>query len=225
MEGMSQITSLIGDPVRTNILWLLIDGRAYTGNELALMTDTSPQNISMHVSKLLQADLLAVECQGRHKYYRLASAEVASAIEAIANLVPKVKVTQAVNAHDHGLKHCRTCYDHLAGEVGVQLAETMLAKKLIKKDPAGYQLTPAGRQFFEKLDIDVESLMKQRRPLLKPCLDWTERKHHVAGSLGAAWLSHMLKNDWLRKKKNSREVIVSAKGQKEFYERLRITVS
>ncbi|HLZ16971.1 MAG TPA: winged helix-turn-helix domain-containing protein, partial [Cyclobacteriaceae bacterium] len=192
----------------------------------SIMADTSPQNASMHLAKLIQAELVAVESQGRHKYYRLAGEEIAAAIEAIANLVPKSKAGQAVyEGHDHAMKYCRTCYNHLAGKVGVLVTESMLRKKIIRKEPENrYVLTKLGEDFFARLKIELESLKTQRRPLLRPCLDWTERTHHMAGLLGAAFLNKILADDWVRKVANSRAVIITAKGQKEFYERLEITV-
>jgi len=123
------------------------------------------------------------------------------------------------------VKYCRTCYDHLAGKVGVLVTQSMLRKKIIRKGPENrYGLTRQGEVFFSRLKIDIESLKTQRRQLLRPCLDWTERTHHMAGSLGAAFLHAILADDWVRKVSHSRAVIITAKGQKEFYDRLGIEV-
>lgn len=217
------ITSVIGDPVRTKILWTLLDGRAYTATELSMCTDTSPQNISMHLGKLVQADLLAVESQGRHKYYRFSRPEVAYAIEAIGNLIPdeKHKIITG-NSNNAAIKHCRTCYDHLAGKVGVLLTEQLIQQKFIELQGLAYLVTKKGDSFFSEFNIDIEELKKSRRIFAKPCLDWTERKPHLAGALGAAFLEKMLLSDYLRKTKDSRAITVTVKGRQQLYDRFKI---
>lgn len=216
---IAYISSLIGDPIRLNILWMLLDGRAYTATELAVVADTSPQNISIHLSKLLQAELLKVEKQGRHRYYRFARPEVAYSIEAMANLIPeKNRRKHTDTSPDSGIKHCRTCYDHLAGKVGVLLTESLLREDIIQEAGSDYVVTMAGMDLFAGMGICVESLKKQKRTFAKPCLDWTERKHHLAGSLGAALLNRMLELDWIRKIKSSRAVVLTAKGELQMYE-------
>jgi hypothetical protein len=123
------------------------------------------------------------------------------------------------------VKYCRTCYDHLAGKAGVLVTQSMLRKKIIRKGPENcYGLTKQGEDFFSHLKIDMESLKTQRRQLLRPCLDWTERTHHLAGSLGAAFLRTMLAEGWVRHERNSRALIITIKGRKEFYERLGIAL-
>ncbi|SHF45633.1 ArsR/SmtB family transcription factor [Pedobacter caeni] len=222
-QEIGYITSLIGDPVRTKILWTLLDGRAYTATELALCADTSPQNISMHLSKLVQADLLAVESQGRHKYYRFSRPEVAYAIEAIGNLIPDEKHKKITgNTNNAAIKHCRTCYDHLAGKVGVLLTEQLIEQKLIEPEGAVYLVTKKGRSFFSEFNIDTDELKKSRRIFAKPCLDWTERKPHLAGALGAAFLEKMLLSDYFRKTKDSRAIVITAKGREQLYDRFKI---
>src|SRR5580658_6199370 len=127
-NGITHIASLIGEPVRAKILWSLMDGRAYTARELAIGVDTTPQNLSMHLSKLLRAGLLSVEVQGRHRYYTFSRAEVAAVIEAMANLIP-VGQAAKMDADTVPIKFCRTCYDHLAGKVGVSIMEGMIRQK------------------------------------------------------------------------------------------------
>jgi DNA-binding transcriptional ArsR family regulator len=218
------ITSLIGDPVRTSILWKLLDGKAYTATELAIHADTSPQNLSMHLNKLLRADLLTVEKQGRHKYYRFSKPEVAYAIEAVGMLVPKEKHKTIVdNKNNLAIKHCRTCYDHLAGKVGVLITEALVKQKIIKLDSNTYHVTKSAA-FLSSLQINIDELKKERRIFAKPCLDWSERKHHLAGSLGAALFKKLLSLDYLRKTKDSRALIITSKGQQQLYELLKITL-
>jgi DNA-binding transcriptional ArsR family regulator len=211
-NSITQIASLIGEPVRANILWTMMDGRAYTARELAIGVETTPQNLSMHLGKLLRAGLLSVEAQGRRRYYRFSRREVADAIEAMANLVP---AEQAIRK-DMGavpIDYCRTCYDHLAGKVGVAIAESLLRQKLIVYRDKELDVTPKGVQWFSEWGIDCEEVRQQRRAFAKPCLDWTERRHHLAGALGAALLGKMLEAHWLRRTAQSRAVVVTAKGR------------
>jgi DNA-binding transcriptional ArsR family regulator len=224
-KEIGYITSLIGDPVRANILWTLLDNRAYTATELAVRADTSPQNISMHLKKLVQADLLTVESQGRHKYYKFSKPEVAYAIEAISNLIPTPKHTVIVNSPGNSaIRHCRTCYDHLAGKVGVLITEALLKQRILERDTTVYAVTKKGSSFFSELEIDIDDLKKQRRAFAKPCLDWSERKHHLAGSLGTALLHKMLSLDYLRRTKNSRAIVVTSRGQLHLSERFKVSV-
>lgn len=224
-KEVGYITSLIGGPVRTNILWTLLDGRAYTATELAISANTSPQNISMHLSKLIQADLLRVESQGRHKYYKFSKPEVAYAIEAISNLIPNEKHKKIVNNKDNtAIKYCRTCYDHLAGKVGVLITEALLIQKIIEINTNTYNVTKKGDQFFSELEINIDDLKKYRRTFAKPCLDWSERKHHLAGSLGAALLDKMLSLDYIRKTRNSRAIVITSKGQQHLYDRFKVSL-
>jgi DNA-binding transcriptional ArsR family regulator len=212
-----EIASLIGDPTRATILWVLLDGKAFTATELAIAADTSPQNISMHLSKLVQAELLSVESQGRHKYYKFSNKDIAYAIEALANLVPVAKATKAVK--ESPVTHCRTCYDHLAGKVGVLITDSLLQQKIIDTD---FEVSKKGEKWFTAFGVDREELRLQRRSFLRPCLDWSERRHHIAGSLATALLDTMLEDDWIRRTKNSRAVVITAKGQKKLYEYFKI---
>ena len=223
-KEIENITSLIGDSVRTNILWKLLDGRAYTATELAISADTSSQNISMHLAKLVQADFLTVKSQGRHKYYSFSRPEVAYAIEAIGNLIPNKNHKKILDDKDNsGIKHCRSCYDHLAGRVGVLITEAFLTQKIIELDKNLYRVSHHGAQFFSDFGISVDELKKNRRAFAKPCLDWSERKHHLAGSLGAALLDKLLQQDYVRKTQNSRVIVVTSKGQQCFYDKLKVS--
>ncbi|MBV4355766.1 ArsR/SmtB family transcription factor [Pinibacter aurantiacus] len=216
-EQIVVVSSLIGDPVRAKILWALLDGKAYTATELAIMADTSPQNISMHVAKLVNANFLKVAAQGRHKYYTFARDEVAYVIEAMSNLIPAgMKASQKNETAISPIKYCRTCYDHLAGKVGVSLTEKLLETKMIRQDGDEFSVTRKGTDFFKKMEIDLETLRQSRRFFAKPCLDWSERKYHMAGSLGAALLNKMLSCNWIRRTRESRAIIVTARGQKAF---------
>lgn len=217
--------ALIGDPTRAVIMWTLLDGRAFTATELAIVANTSPQNISMHLTKLLDGDLLSVEKQGRHKYYRFSNKEVAYAVEAMANLIPKPEITSKKETENYPpIKYCRTCYDHLAGKIGVALTDSLLEQKIILNKNDTFQISAEGEKWFSDFGIDIEEAQKQKRIFLKPCLDWSERRNHLAGSVGAMLLNKMITEDWLRKTKNSRAIIITGKGEKELLKHFKIVV-
>ena len=220
-----QIASLIGDPTRATILWTLLDGRAFTATELAIAADTSLQNISMHLAKLSRADLLHVEHQGRHRYYKFSRKDIAYAIEALANLVsPAIQTSKIEKEQNSALKYCRTCYDHLAGKVGVSITDSLLKQKLIVQKRSTFQLSGKGEKWFSDFGIDLKDLKKQKRTFIRPCLDWTERTYHLAGSLGASLLDVMLASDWIRRTKNSRAIVITFRGQSKLYDHFKITV-
>jgi DNA-binding transcriptional ArsR family regulator len=210
-----QIATLIGDPTRAVVMWTLLDGKAFTASELAVAADTTPQNMSMHLSKLLQADLLCVESQGRHRYYKFARPDVAYAIEAMANLIPGIdNKKQPLPGDNTAIRHCRTCYDHLAGKTGVAITDSLLKQKIIHESNNNFSLGPKGERWFNSIGIRTQNLQTGRRPLLRRCLDWSERRHHMAGTLGALLLNKMLEDDWLRRTRNSRVIVITAKGEK-----------
>jgi DNA-binding transcriptional ArsR family regulator len=220
-----QIAALIGDPTRATIMWTLLDGKAFTATELAIAANTSPQNISMHLAKLVQAGLLCVENQGRHRYYKYFKKDIAYAIEAMATLLPHSTAKQGLHSENNSaIKHCRTCYDHLAGKTGVLITDSLLKQKIIIEDNNMFEISPKGLKWFLAFDIDINELKQQRRAFARPCLDWSERRFHIAGSLGAALLNKMLYSGWIRKTKQSRAVIITAKGQKAFYDNFKIDV-
>jgi len=221
---IAEIATIIGEPVRAKILWALLDGRAYTATELSLFADSSPQNTSIHLSKLVKSNFLEVANQGRHRYYRFANDRVAYAIEALAHLIPQNSTRSKLMDSKTGVKYCRTCYDHLAGKIGVQINEALIEKQIIIESANSYLVTKGGIKWFSTIGIDVELLKEKRRLFAKPCLDWSERRYHLAGALGAAMLEKMLALDWIRRIKNSRAIIVSSKGQLELYKSLGIEV-
>jgi len=220
-----EIAALIGDPTRALIMWTLLDGKAFTATELAIIANTSPQNISMHLAKLIQSDLLCVEKQGRHKYYRFSNKEIAYAIEAMANLIPHSTIPKKNIAEKHSpIKHCRTCYDHLAGKIGVALTDSLLEQKIIVDNNNVFEISPKGEKWFADFGINVDEVKKQRRLFLKPCLDWSERRNHIAGSLATSIFDKMVSDDWLRKTNHSRAIVITGKGEKELYEYFKIVL-
>jgi DNA-binding transcriptional ArsR family regulator len=219
--AFKHIAALIGDPTRASILWTLLDGKAFSATELAIAADTSPQNISMHLNKLVQADLLSVETQGRHRYYKFSRKDVAYAIEALANLIPETGNTPVVE-QDSAVKYCRTCYDHLAGKIGVAIADSLITQEILSE---AFDLTAKGNKWFGKMGINTDALKQQRRTFIRPCLDWSERRHHLAGAVGAALLDMMLSADWLRRTRQSRAIVITAEGEKMLRQHFRLTLS
>lgn len=207
------VASLLCEPSRAKIVWNLLDGRAYTASELALVSDLSPSSVSNHLSKLLSGNILRVDVQGRHRYYSFANSDVAYAVESLANLAnenlpPKLNKKLIKT----GVKYCRTCYDHLAGYVGVTITEAMVEQGFLVKSENIYLVTKKGWDWFLQFGISENSLEKSRRPLTRQCLDWSERRPHLAGHLGAIFLEKMLENNWLKKVKFSREIVITSKG-------------
>jgi DNA-binding transcriptional ArsR family regulator len=250
-EQFKETAALIAEPVRATILWTLLDGRAFTATELAIAADTSASNISMHLAKLVRGGLLKVESQGRHRYYALSGPETAYAMEALALLgvpaaqgvpasqgapasqgSPRSLASQGARAspgspaaqYPSPIKQCRTCYDHLAGKTGVAIADALLQQRMMTNIDGCFGLTAKGKRWFGELGINVDELASLRRCFLRPCLDWSERRYHIAGSLAAALLDKMLQADWIRRTRNSRAVVVTGKGQKELYAGLKVVV-
>lgn len=218
--------TLIGDPTRAAIMWTLLDGRAFTATELSVAVNTSPQNMSMHLAKLLDADLLSVEKQGRHKYYRFSNKEVAYVVEAMANLIPKPEIQSKKETEKYPpIKYCRTCYDHLAGEIGVALADSLLRQKIIIESKNTFEISSEGEKWFSDFGINIKEAQKQKRIFLKSCLDWSERRNHIAGSIGSLLFNKMINDDWLRRTKDSRAIIITGKGEKELLRYFKIVVS
>ena len=217
--------ALICEPVRATMLWNLLDGRSYTATELAFAADISSTSASNHLTKLLEAELLKVDKQGKHRYYSFANEEVAYAVEALANLANnKTNRSKAHTATPAGIKYCRTCYDHLAGFVGVKLMEALLRKGYLSKTANEYILTPKGWKWLSQFEITKNDTDGSRRPFIRECLDWSERRPHLAGKLGALLLEKMFQKQWFRKVRFSRELVLTSKGKQEMHALLGITL-
>ncbi len=220
----SQIAKLIGDKARSTMLWSLLDGKAYTASELAVSANISRQSVSNHLSQLMEASLVKVEKQGRHRYYRLANERVAQVIESMASLIPAHKIQVKKSAEAQKLAFARTCYDHLAGELSIEIVKSLIDKKVIVLIENDYAVTDFGKEWFLALGIDIDALKVKRRSFAHPCMDWTERKHHIGGALGAAILELFVRNDWIRRKQNTREIVVTALGEVKLFDEFEITV-
>ncbi|HWK98237.1 MAG TPA: helix-turn-helix domain-containing protein [Pseudolabrys sp.] len=217
--AFTEIANLAGDPARAGMLHALMDGRALTASELAQAAHVTPQTASGHLTKLAAGGLIAVEKQGRHRYHRLASPSVARMLESImqvaADARPRVIVT---GPRDKALRAARTCYDHLAGHLGVALADAMIANQQIELTADAGIVTAQGATLFERLGIALDTRKPERskRILCRPCLDWSERRPHIGGALGAALCAHCLTVGWIRRIEGSRAVGVTTKGRVAF---------
>ncbi|WP_205962385.1 ArsR/SmtB family transcription factor [Paraburkholderia phosphatilytica] len=220
--NVSAAASLIADPARASMLMLLADGRARPAGELAYAAGVTAQTASSHLGKLLSGGLLAVETEGRHRYYRLADPQVAAALENLAAIGPATAVRRKPLSPDaKRLQFARCCYDHLAGRVGVAVTQALQQRGfLIAAADKQFQVTPAGVEWFGSVGLDVASIKSSRRGLARQCLDWTERQHHLAGPLGRQFLSALCSDGWLRRSKTSRSVDVTPKGWASFREQL-----
>jgi DNA-binding transcriptional ArsR family regulator len=205
---IAMVASLVGDPARANMLTALMTGRALTASELAHQAGITPQTASSHLSKLEAGGLIEQEKQGRHRYYCLSDPDVAGVLEGLAGL-----------AKDPALRRARVCYDHLAGDLGVQMLDSMKRQKLIRQHKHDIELTAEGQRFLTKsLQIDADMLTHPRRPVCKACLDWSERRHHLAGTLGAAMMTRFTELKWAARDvtPGSRVVNFSRNGEKRF---------
>lgn len=217
------MASLMCEPVRAKVLWKLLDGRAYTATELAHSVNVSPTTLSNHLSKLLKGGVLAVVAQGRHRYYSFANAQIAYAVESMAHLVQDNEVNPLKKEKpNNGVTYCRSCYDHLAGYVGVRIANAMTDKGYLKPSGKDFLVSDSGWNWLGNIGIYESDFLKSRRPLARQCLDWSERRPHLAGHLGALMMKKFIENHWFKPVKFSREIIVTSKGRQEIFKLLGI---
>jgi DNA-binding transcriptional ArsR family regulator len=217
---IAMIASLVGDPARSNILTALMTGRALTASELAHQAGVTPQTASSHLAKLEAGGLIEQEKQGRHRYYRLTGPDVAAVLEGLEGLAARAgHLRVRTGPKDPALRHARVCYDHLAGDLGVQMLDSMTKQRLLRQRKQDIELTSEGERFLsESLQISTEALAHPRRPLCKSCLDWSERRHHLAGTLGAAILNRFTELKWAARDvtPGSRVVNFTRNGEKRF---------
>jgi DNA-binding transcriptional ArsR family regulator len=225
----AQVAALAGDPARAAMLNEMMDGRALTASELARVAGVTPQTASGHLAQMTAVGLLAVEKQGRHRYHKLASAAVAHMLEGImqvaSDLEPKGR-RLSVGPRDAALRAARTCYDHIAGHLGVAIADAMTVRQFVELETDGGLVTDAGAEFLASVGIDVGALAPRRsrtagRVLCRPCLDWSERRPHLAGALGAAIRAHSFDSGWVRPIAGTRALAITPKGRQVFCEQFR----
>ena len=214
---ISLIASLVGDPARANMLTALMGGRALSAGELAAEAGVTLQTASSHLAKLQAGRLVAVEKQGRHRYFRLTGPDIATRLESMMGLAARVgHVRRRPGPRDPALRHARICYDHLAGDRGVRLFDSLTRRRLLRFTDGRLALTAAGENFVADFGIDLAALAATRRPLCRACLDWSERRSHLAGSLGAALLARLVTLGWARREPDSRVIAFSRSGQNRF---------
>ncbi len=217
---IAKVAALVGDPARANILTALMSGRALTASELAQEAGITPQTASSHLGKLEAGGLIELEKQGRHRYYRLTGPDVAALMEGLEGLAARSgHLRVRTGPKEPALRRARICYDHLAGDLGVQMLDAMTRKKLIGHRKTEIILTAEGERFMaSKLQIDVAGITHARRPLCKACLDWSERRHHLAGTLGAAIMTRFADLKWAARDPatGSRVVNFTRNGEKQF---------
>jgi DNA-binding transcriptional ArsR family regulator len=217
---IAMVASLVGDPARSNMLTALMTGRALTASELAHQAGVTPQTASSHLAKLEAGGLIEQEKQGRHRYYRLADPDVAAVLEGLEGLAARAgHLRVRTGPKDPALRRARVCYDHLAGDLGVQMLDSMKRQRLLRQRKQDIELTADGSRFLvETLQISADDLAHPRRPLCKTCLDWSERRHHLAGTLGAALLNRFTELKWAARDATpgSRVVNFTRQGEKRF---------
>src|ERR1700760_2517732 len=219
---IAMVASLVGDPARANMLTALLSGRALTASELSHEAGITPQTASSHLSKLEAGGLIEQEKQGRHRYYRLADPDVGGVLEGLAALAARAgHLRVRTGPKDPALRRARVCYDHLAGDLGGAMLDSPRPRKAGGQDQHKHdiELTAEGERFLEKvLQIDPQSLAHPRRPVCKACLDWSERRHHLAGTLGAAMMQRFTELKWAARDATpgSRVVNFTRTGEKQF---------
>lgn len=211
------VAALLGDPARANMLTALIGGQALTAGELARHAGVTPQTASSHLAKLIAGGLVSARRQGRHGYFSLSGPDVAQVMEGLMGLAARTgRLRTRPGPRDPELRRARVCYDHLAGELGVALKEGLVAAGRLEEDGEALRPTEAGAEFLGAFGIELKRLSQSRRPLCRACLDWSERRSHLAGALGAALLDRIYDLGWAARVPGERVVRFTPEGLKGF---------
>jgi DNA-binding transcriptional ArsR family regulator len=223
----AEVAALSGDPARASMLHALMDGRALTATELARAAGVTPQTASGHLHRMTAVGLLCVEKQGRHRYHRLGAPSVARMLESIMQVASELEPDRGrltIVPKDAALRRARTCYDHFAGRLGVLLTDGLIERGHVELTSDAGILTDSGIALLREIGIDTEPMLARRtkrsgRVLCRPCLDWSERRPHLAGAVGAAICSHSMRQGWTRPLDGTRAVLITRKGERVFRER------
>jgi len=215
---IATIAALVGDPARANILCALLDGRALTAGELAYAAHVTPQTASGHLGKLTRASLIVPAQQGRHRYFKLSGRHVAAMIESISAVSAIAPPRLRPIRIDDAMRQARMCYDHVAGKLGVTLADALREHGHVEFADDGGVVTPSGEAFFTRFGIDLSTPRQSRRVFCRPCIDWSERRPHLAGAVGAALATRCLDLGWIARQRDSRAVTITAAGRTGFGE-------
>jgi DNA-binding transcriptional ArsR family regulator len=222
---LSTIAALIGDPARATMLSALLSGQSLPASDLAYRAHITPQTASLHLAKLVEGNLLEVSPMGRHRYYRLKNAEVAAALEALALISPAPRVrTQRESGEYQALCYARTCYDHLAGKMGVAMTQALLAQGRLTLNDQSYALTEQGADWLAGWNVDESELRQGRRKFAPTCLDWSEHRHHLAGALGAAVMNRLFENGWFTRIPGNRALQLTKTGRQGFRQEFAIDI-
>jgi DNA-binding transcriptional ArsR family regulator len=222
---VSKVAALFSDPTRVVFVTALANADALSAGDLADRAKVSPQTASEHLAKLTAAGFVAFEPHGRHRYFKLASPAVAAALEALSVIAPRRPVRSLKDAQrGSAIRAARTCYDHLAGTLGVAVAESLQQRGAISDAGDGFTITPKGERELRALGIDVEALRRQRRQLVRPCLDWSERRYHLAGAVGAALASRCFELGWIERTGKTRALRITHGGRDALRRELHIRV-
>lgn len=216
---ISLIAALIGNPANANMLLALMPGPALTATELANETELTPQTTSGNLARLQAAGLVAVERQGRHRYFRLADPDVAAALEALLPIAARAgHMRTRTGPRDPELRRARSCYDHLAGDLAVRMLASFMEAGVIEREGEDIAISAAGRQALSGKGIDVAALETERRPMCRTCLDWSERRSHLGGALGAGIFTHIKAQGWASQQAGSRVVRFAPRGEDRIVE-------
>ena len=223
--ALAETAALVGNPGRAAMLMALMDGRALTAAELARAAGITPQTASEHLGRLTTAGLLSRQCQGRHHYHRLASPAVAHMLETIMEASAAGEAQRPLRPvvtgpRDKAMRAARTCYDHLAGQLGVRLADALGERGYVELSNEGGAVTQAGMEFFHDFGLDLGGSRAGPRLYCRPCLDWSERRLHIGGTLGAKLAARCFALNWIRRNRESRAVTVTPAGERGFRETL-----
>lgn len=222
-ENLASLSGQLADPARAAIVLHLMDGSSQPTGELQIAANLLPSSASFHLSRLVNANVLSVNKRGRLKYYRISSAAVAHAIEALSVIAsPAAAVRQVARSSINPFSFARTCYDHLAGRLGVEIVSAFQALKIILPVGRRFDVTDAGYEWLQDFGLDCNTLQHEKRLFATQCLDFTERRYHLGGALGAALLSQMVELEWLTKSRVPRSVRLTTKGKAELSKRLRL---
>ena len=221
--SLAEVAALVGDPARANMLCALLDGRALTAGELAYAASVSPQTTSGHLAKLTQAHLLNAVKQGRHRYYKIATPQVAQMLESIMAVAMSTPPRhRPVSKVDEQMRTARTCYDHIAGRLGVGLADTLCGRGHVVLGEDGGEVTPQGHAFFDRFGVPL--VEDKRRTFCRACLDWTERRPHLAGAVGAGLATRCLDLGWIKRMRDSRALTITPAGRTGLREVFDLTI-
>lgn len=210
---LAQVGSIVGDPARAAMLCTLLDGRSHSATELSLGAGISPQTASWHLAKLADGGLISAEKRGRNRYFRLRSTLIAQALEAMMGIAgSQPSRARVLSDGEQALRNARTCYDHLAGKLGVRLTEAFASRKLILFSDEGGRVTSRGEKLLSSFGIELCSLQQSKRPFCRSCLDWSEQKPHLAGALGAAVADRLFDLGWVRRLPDTRAIAITPLG-------------